>query len=193
MNGRFQMQGGKNWILPKEMNANRFFWNSHWLKIWSNHQFPSMGPKGGIVAMDSGIYLGLAAVGRWCLGWAGGMGMLRLVRLGWAGGMGMLRLVRLGGSWGRGRRSRSDTCSHRKRITLRTIHRPMRIKSDLPNAYELAVLRIWIRMFLGLLDSDQLVRHMETDHHIRIQIGNLLSSSKYSKKNLHSYCFATSL
>jgi hypothetical protein len=23
MNGRFQMQGGKNWILPKEMNANR--------------------------------------------------------------------------------------------------------------------------------------------------------------------------
>jgi hypothetical protein len=25
MNGRFQMQGGKNWFLPKEMNANRFF------------------------------------------------------------------------------------------------------------------------------------------------------------------------
>jgi hypothetical protein len=25
MNGRFQMQGGKNWILPKERNANRFF------------------------------------------------------------------------------------------------------------------------------------------------------------------------
>jgi hypothetical protein len=25
MNGRFQMQGGKNWILPKEINANRFF------------------------------------------------------------------------------------------------------------------------------------------------------------------------
>ncbi len=23
MNGRFQMQGGKNWILPKEINANR--------------------------------------------------------------------------------------------------------------------------------------------------------------------------
>ncbi len=23
MNGRFQMQGGKNWFLPKEMNANR--------------------------------------------------------------------------------------------------------------------------------------------------------------------------
>jgi hypothetical protein len=29
MNGRFQMQGGKNWFLPKEMNANRFFWDSH--------------------------------------------------------------------------------------------------------------------------------------------------------------------
>ncbi len=38
MNGRFQMQGGKNWILPKEINANRFFWDSHWLEIWSNHQ-----------------------------------------------------------------------------------------------------------------------------------------------------------
>ncbi len=37
MNGRFQMQGGKNWILPKEMNANRFFWDSHWLEIWSKH------------------------------------------------------------------------------------------------------------------------------------------------------------
>ncbi len=53
MNGRFQMQGGKNWILPKEMNANRFFWDSHWLEIWSNHLFPSMGLNGGSVAMDS--------------------------------------------------------------------------------------------------------------------------------------------
>ncbi len=25
MNGRSQMKGGKNWILPKEINANRFF------------------------------------------------------------------------------------------------------------------------------------------------------------------------
>jgi hypothetical protein len=25
MNGRSQMQGGKNWVLPKEINANRFF------------------------------------------------------------------------------------------------------------------------------------------------------------------------
>jgi hypothetical protein len=48
MNGRFQMQRGKNWILPKEMNENRFFWDSHWLEIWSNHLCPSMGPNGGI-------------------------------------------------------------------------------------------------------------------------------------------------
>ncbi len=54
MNGRFQMQGGKNWFLPKETNANRFFWDSHWLEIWSNHFYPSMGPNGGSVAMDSG-------------------------------------------------------------------------------------------------------------------------------------------
>ncbi len=53
MNGRFQMQGGKNWFLPKEMNANLFFWDSHWLEIWSNHFYPSMGPNGGSVAMDS--------------------------------------------------------------------------------------------------------------------------------------------
>jgi hypothetical protein len=49
------MQGGKNWFLPKEMNENRFFWDSHWLEIWSNHFYPSMGPNGGSVAMDSGL------------------------------------------------------------------------------------------------------------------------------------------
>ncbi len=54
MNGRFQIQGSKNLILPKEINANRFFWDSHWLEIWSNHLCPSMGPNGGSVAMDSG-------------------------------------------------------------------------------------------------------------------------------------------
>jgi hypothetical protein len=27
------MQRGKNWILLKEMNANRFFWDSHWLDL----------------------------------------------------------------------------------------------------------------------------------------------------------------
>jgi hypothetical protein len=44
------MQGGKNCILPKEMNANRFFWDFNWLEIWSNHLCPSMGPNGGSVA-----------------------------------------------------------------------------------------------------------------------------------------------
>ena len=53
---RFQMQGGKNWIFPKEMNANRFFWDSHWLEIWSNHFCPSMGLNGGSVAADSGYF-----------------------------------------------------------------------------------------------------------------------------------------
>ncbi len=47
------MQGGKNRIFPKEMNANRFFWDSHLLEIWSNHFFPFMGPYGGSVATDS--------------------------------------------------------------------------------------------------------------------------------------------
>ncbi len=46
------MLGGKNWILPKEINANRFFWDSHWLEIWSNHLCPSMGPNVGSEAMD---------------------------------------------------------------------------------------------------------------------------------------------
>ncbi len=31
---KYEIQGGKNWILSKEINANRFFWDSHWLKIW---------------------------------------------------------------------------------------------------------------------------------------------------------------
>ncbi len=31
------MQEGNDWILPNEMNANRFFWDSHWLEIWFNH------------------------------------------------------------------------------------------------------------------------------------------------------------
>jgi hypothetical protein len=57
MNGRFQMQEGKNWILSKERSANRFFWDSHWLEIWSNHLFPSMGLNGGSVAMDSDLNL----------------------------------------------------------------------------------------------------------------------------------------
>jgi hypothetical protein len=51
MNGRFQMQGGKHWIFPKEKNANRFFRDSHWLEIWSNHLCPSMGPNVGSEAL----------------------------------------------------------------------------------------------------------------------------------------------
>jgi hypothetical protein len=47
------MQGSKNWILPKEINANRFFRDSHWLEIWKNPLCPSMGPNGGSVVMDS--------------------------------------------------------------------------------------------------------------------------------------------
>jgi hypothetical protein len=57
INGRFQMQGGNNWILPKYINANRFFWDSHWLEIWSNHFCSSMGLNGGSVATDSGQVL----------------------------------------------------------------------------------------------------------------------------------------
>ncbi len=53
------MQGGINWILPKEINANRFFWDSHWMEIWSSHLCPSMGPNGGSVAMDSGVAVGV--------------------------------------------------------------------------------------------------------------------------------------
>jgi hypothetical protein len=51
MNRRLQMQEGNDWILPNEMNANRFFWD--WLEIWLNHLFHSMGPNGVTVAMDS--------------------------------------------------------------------------------------------------------------------------------------------
>ncbi len=52
MDGKSQMQGGKNWIFPKEMNAYRFFRDYHWLEIWKNHLCPSMGPNGWSVAMD---------------------------------------------------------------------------------------------------------------------------------------------
>ncbi len=53
MNGRSQMQGGKNWILPKEKNANRFFWDYDWLVLWKNNLCPSLGSNEGSVAMDS--------------------------------------------------------------------------------------------------------------------------------------------
>jgi hypothetical protein len=46
-------RGGTTWteisnagrFLPKEMNTNRFYWDSHWLEIWSNHFCPSIGPN----------------------------------------------------------------------------------------------------------------------------------------------------
>jgi hypothetical protein len=37
MNGKSQMQEGKNWILTKEISANRFLRDSHWLEILKNH------------------------------------------------------------------------------------------------------------------------------------------------------------
>jgi hypothetical protein len=40
MNVRSRMQGGKNRILPKVMNANRFFRDCHWLEIWKNWEKP---------------------------------------------------------------------------------------------------------------------------------------------------------
>ncbi len=60
MNGRAQMQGCKNRILPKEMNANGFFRDSHSLEIWKNHFCPSMGPNGGSVACECGYGLRLS-------------------------------------------------------------------------------------------------------------------------------------
>jgi hypothetical protein len=51
------MQGGKNWILPKEMNANRFFWDSQWLEICSNYLCLSLGPNGGSVAIGLSLKL----------------------------------------------------------------------------------------------------------------------------------------
>ncbi len=52
MNGRSQMQGGKNCILPEEINENQFSWDSHWLEIWKNHLCPSMGQNGGRVSKE---------------------------------------------------------------------------------------------------------------------------------------------
>jgi hypothetical protein len=46
----------------------------------------------------------------------------------------------------------------------------------------LAVLRTRLRMFLGLLDPDPLVRGMDPDPYI----------IKQKKKNIDSYCFVTS-
>ncbi len=45
MNRWSQMQGGQKWILPKEINADWFFWDSHWLKKLENQLCSSMGPN----------------------------------------------------------------------------------------------------------------------------------------------------
>jgi hypothetical protein len=49
INGRSQMQGGKNWILPKEI---KFFRDSHWLEIWNKTLMSHYG-NAGSVARDS--------------------------------------------------------------------------------------------------------------------------------------------
>jgi hypothetical protein len=60
MNGRSQMQGGKNWILSKEINQTS---SSETLIDWKNHLCPSMEPNGGTMAMDSGLkHGGLARI-----------------------------------------------------------------------------------------------------------------------------------
>ncbi len=52
MNGRFQMQGGKNRIFPKRLMQTG---SSGSLIGWKSGQTfcPSLGPNGGSVAMDS--------------------------------------------------------------------------------------------------------------------------------------------
>ncbi len=73
MKGRYQLQGGKNWILPKEINANeRDKCEPVLLRLsmagnLENHLCPSMGTNGGRVAMDSE---GVTKV----LNWKKGMG-----------------------------------------------------------------------------------------------------------------------
>ncbi len=56
MNSWSQMQGGQNWILPIEINANQFFWDSRWLEIWKNQLCPFMGPNGGSAASASELH-----------------------------------------------------------------------------------------------------------------------------------------
>jgi hypothetical protein len=52
MNGRSQMQGGKNSILPKKQTGS----SGTLIGLKSGkHSFPSIGPNGGTVAMDSGF------------------------------------------------------------------------------------------------------------------------------------------
>jgi hypothetical protein len=47
MNGIYQLRGGKNWILPKEINANRFFCDCHWLESGKTTYVPQWDPLEG--------------------------------------------------------------------------------------------------------------------------------------------------
>ncbi len=56
------MLEGENWILPKEINANQFFWDSHWLEIWKKQLMALYGPEWrergyGLWAVTLYIYL----------------------------------------------------------------------------------------------------------------------------------------
>jgi hypothetical protein len=56
MNSCSQMQGDKNWVLPKEINVT----DSLGLSLAGNLEKPlcsSMGPNGGSVAMDSDLQM----------------------------------------------------------------------------------------------------------------------------------------
>jgi hypothetical protein len=55
MKGRFQMQGGKNWILPKERDECKpvLLGLSLAGNLVKPHLFPSMGLNAGSVAMGS--------------------------------------------------------------------------------------------------------------------------------------------
>ncbi len=47
---------GVHSIIMENQPWPEFFWDSHWLEIWSNHFCPSMGLNGGSVATDSGVH-----------------------------------------------------------------------------------------------------------------------------------------
>ncbi len=49
------MQDGQYWILPKEINADWFFWDSYWLEILKYQLCLFKGPNGGSLASASGL------------------------------------------------------------------------------------------------------------------------------------------
>jgi hypothetical protein len=54
MNGRFQMQGGKNWIFAEIDQRKPVLLGLSLAGIWSNHLCPSMETNGVSVATDPG-------------------------------------------------------------------------------------------------------------------------------------------